>query len=283
MKKIIILTKLGLVNLNNYNIMRKTINTLMILCVVSVLFTACDENAIPEITEPVSDTATYVKFFLHAETAPEVNFYLDDQKMSSVSSSSSDAQQGNKYGSVFPSNAYAIVPSGSFNLYARDLDGNVIATNAVTLDADKHYSAYLGGSTDSYEVFLIEDPLPPLDNVKIYWRFVNTMSGIPFAVDAYAVKAAVAATDDAPAQPVQIINLGKGINYKQAGEYQELSPGKYNFRIFESGTEYDVETSTPFIQNTVTAASKGRVYSTQIRGTYKPTPTSKNIDYWRER
>ncbi|WP_299390556.1 DUF4397 domain-containing protein [uncultured Gelidibacter sp.] len=264
--------------------MRKAINKLIILCAVSLVFTACDENAIPEITEPVSDTATFVKFFLHAEDAPAVNFYLDDKKVSAIASSSSDEERGNSYGSVFPSNAYALIPSGTFNLYARDLEGNVIATNSVTFDADKHYSAYLGGTAESgYEIFTIVDPLPAPDNVKIYWRFVNTMSNMPFSVDVYAVKAAVPATETTPAEPVKIINLGMDLDYKEAGEYKELEPGRYNFRVFASGTEYEVETSTPYIQNTLTLASKGRVYSTQIRGSYKETPTSKNIDYWRER
>lgn len=263
--------------------MRKTFNKLLIVCAVGMLFTACDENAIPELTEPVSEQATYVKFFLHVEDAPNVNFYLDDQKVSAVGSSSADEVQGSKYGSVFPSNAYALISSGTFNLNARDLDGNTIATNSVTFEADKNYSAYLVGTTESYEIFVLEDQLPAEDNVKIYWRFVNTMSNMPFAVDVFAIKAAVPATDDSPAQAVQIVPLGNALAFKQGGDYKLLEPGRYAFKVFESGTDYDIQTSTPYIQNSVTVASKGRVYSTQIRGTYKPSPSSKNIDYWRER
>lgn len=263
--------------------MKKIVNKILILCAVSFLFTACDENAIPEITEPVAEGATFVKFFLNAEDAPEVNFYFDDQKVSAVPSSTSDEVQGNKYGSVFPSNAYALIKAITVDIYAKDLEGNVIATKNYNFAADKHYSAYLLGTPDSYEIFVLEDDLPMADNVKIHWRFVNTMTNIPFAVDAFAIKAAVPATDDAPAQPVIVVTLGNALAFKQAGQYMELEPGKYTFKAFESGTDYTVETSKAYIQNAVTLGSKGRVYSTQIRGNYKPMPTGKNIDYWRER
>lgn len=262
--------------------MRKTFNTLIILA-VSLIFSACEENAIPEVTENVPEAATYVKIFFHAQDAPNVNFYFDDKKVSSIASSTTDEVRGNAYATVFPSNAYAMIPAGTFNVSARDIEGNTVVANSLSFAADTHYSLYLVGTMDNYEIFLLEDDLPAPDHVKIYWRFVNSMTAIPFAVDAYAVKAAVPATETAPAQPAQVIALGNGIAFKQAGDYKELQPGKYNFRIFESGTDYQVETSTPYIQNTVTLASKGRVYSTQIRGTYAPTPTSKNIDYWRER
>lgn len=263
--------------------MRKTFNKILLVVAVSLFFNACDENAIPEITESVPEGATYVKFFLHAQDAPIVNFYFDDKKVSAVSSSSDDEVKGNGYGSVFPSNAYALIPSGTFNVNARDLEGNTVASSSITFAADKNYSAYLVGAAESPEIFAMEDVLPEPDNVKIYWRFVNTMAAMPFAVDVFAVKAAVAATDEIPAQPVEIITLGNNLAFKEAGDYKELQPGKYNFRIFESGTDYDIETSTPYIQNTVTVGTLGRVYTTQIRGTYSETPTSKNIDYWRER
>lgn len=283
MKKIITLMKLGLANLNNYKIMRKSFNTILLLFAVSLVFNACDENAIPEVTENVPDGGTYGKFFFHVQNAPEVNFYFDEKKVSSVASSTSDEVKGNAYGSVFPSNAYALISSGTFNVSVRDLEGNTVAATSLTFAADSHYSVYLGGTEENYEIFTIEDDLPEANYEKIYWRFVNSMANMPFAVDAYAVRAAVPATENTPAEPVEIVTLGTGIAFKQAGDYKELKPGKYNYRIFESGTDYDVETSTPYIQNTITLGSLGRVYSTQIRGTYAPTPSSKNIDYWRER
>lgn len=263
--------------------MKKTFNKLLILFAVGLLFTACEENAIPVITEPVVEDATFVKFFFHVENAPDVNIYFDDLKVSAVGSSSEDEEQGKSYGSVYPSNAYALIPSGEFSVNARDLEGNIIASTNATFAANKNYSAYLVGTIESYEIFVMEDQLPALDNVKIYWRFVNTMANMPFSVDVYAIKKEVPATDDSPAQAVQIISLGNGLSFKQGGDYTELEPGNYNFKVFESGTEYDVETSTPYIENTVNVASKGRVYSTQIRGTYAESPSSKNIDYWRER
>jgi len=283
LKKTITPTKLGLVNQNNSKIMIKTFNKLLLFFTVSLFFTSCDENAIPELTEPVSNNATYLKFFFHVEDAPSLNIYFDDQKVSAVSSSNTDEEKGNTYGSVFPSNAYALIPSGNFSVNAKDLDGNIVASTNASFADDKNYSAYLVGTTDSYEIFVMEDNLPPLDRVKIYWRFVNTMANMPFAVDVFAIKDAIVATEDSPAQDTQIISLGSGLGFKQAGDYKELEPGNYTFKVFEAGTEYDVETSEPYIQNTVNVGSKGRVYSTQIRGTYSENPSSKNIDYWRER
>jgi len=45
------------------------------------------------------------------------------------------------------------------------------------------------------------------------------MAEIPFTVDAYAVRDAVPETDDAPAQPAQVISLGMNIDFKEGGDY----------------------------------------------------------------
>ncbi|HEA30344.1 MAG TPA: DUF4397 domain-containing protein [Leeuwenhoekiella sp.] len=244
---------------------------------------SCDENAIPETTESVPDTAVFVKFFFNVEEAPEANFYFDDIKISAVNSSTDDEEEGNDFGTVFPSNAYAITTSGSYNVNARDLDQNTIASTSTDVDAENNYSIYLLGTTEDYEVFVLQDELPPLDREKIYWRFVNVLANIPFTVDAYAIREAVPASGNNPAQPVQVISLGTGIDYKQAGDYTLLETGSYIFKAFDSTVDYDPETSEPYLQHTVNLSSKGRVYSTQIRGVYAETPSTSNIDFWRER
>lgn len=251
------------------------------------LLGACEKNAIPEVTEPVQDGA-YVKFFFQVEGAPRANFYLDSKKVTGVAPTTTDIVLGNLYGSVYPSNAYALVPAGSFNMSAIDTvagagTADVLASTSVSLANNKHYSAYLAGTPESYEVFMVEDNLPPADYTKIWWRFMNTMANMPFAVDAYAVRSAVPATDTKPAEPVEVYELGKGLDFKEHGPYVELKPGTYTYKVFASGTEYDPATSTSYIQQSFAIASLGRVYTTQIRGTYAEKPKAAQIDYWRER
>lgn len=269
--------------------MKKIFNRAFVFLAAGLMLGACEENTIPEITVPVSEEGANVKFFFHVEGAPRTNFYLDNQKVTGVAPTAEGVVLGNAYGSVYPSNAYALVPAGSFTMSAIDTvsanggTADVLATSQVTLEKGKNYSAYLVGTTDSYDTFVAEDNLPPADNIKIWWRFVNTMADLPFEVDAYAVRAAVPATDESPAEGVEVVELGKNIDFKELGDYKELKPGSYAFKVYESGTEYDPATTSPFIQHSVVLSSLGRVYTTQIRGNYVGAAKSSQINFWRER
>jgi hypothetical protein len=267
--------------------MTKIFKRAFLFLAAGLLLGACEKNAIPEVTEPVTDGA-YVKFFFHVEGAPRANFYLDSKKVTGVAPTPTNVVLGNLYGSVYPSNAYALLPAGNFRLSAIDTvagkgTADVLATAPVSLANNKHYSAYLVGTPESYEVFMAEDILPPADYRKIWWRFMNTMANMPFAVDVYAVRAAVVATETKPAEPMEIIQLGKQLNFKQHGPYVELKPGSYTFKVYRSDSEYDPATSKPYIQHALGLATLGRVYTTQIRGAYAETPKANQIDYWRER
>lgn len=263
--------------------MRALLNKIILVVFAGVFLTGCEENAIPELTVPLEENLTQGKFFFHAQEAPSVNFYIQGEKITAVNSSTDDEVEGSDYGSVYPSNAYAVLPSGSVEIVARDLDGNEVASTQATLSEGTNYSIYLVGTPGNFEVFVMEDNLPPDDRQSIYWRFVNTMAEIPFPVDAYAVRAAVPATEEKPAQEAQVIPLGKNIEFKEGGEYVQLQPGSYTFKIFDATMEYDPLTSTPFIQHSLALASLGRVYTTQIRGTYSEPVGSGKIDYWRDR
>ncbi|MBF8963623.1 DUF4397 domain-containing protein [Pontibacter sp. FD36] len=268
--------------------MRKILNRAMLFIGASLMLAACEKNEIPEVAKPVGE-GTYVKFFFHAQDAPRSNFYLDNNKVTGVAPTTAGQVLGNAYASVYPSNAYALLPAGSYSMSVIDTvttgkgTADVLASTSVNLANNKFYSAYLVGTKPNFDAFVIEDELPPADNTKIWWRFVNTMANIPFAVDAYAVRAAIPATDNSPAEPMEIVELGKNIDFKGYSQYVELKRGVYTFKVFPSGTEYDPATTPAFIQNSVTLASLGRVYSTQIRGTYAEKPATSNIDYWRER
>lgn len=257
--------------------MKKTVYKFLMVFSVLTFFGSCEENAIPELTVDIPETAAKVKFFFHADDAPAANFYFEGEKVTAANSTTAGAEQGLAFKAVYPSNAYAVVPSGSTEVAVEDLEGNVLATTQTQFNADSSYSAFLVGTAGNYEIFINEDVLPADDPVKIYWRFVNTMADMPFDVDVYAVRAA---TQDNAAL---VVPLGTGIGFKEGGDYHELVPGNYTFKVFESGTEYDPLTSTPYVSHSVNLASLGRTYTTQIRGTYTETPGSNNIDFWRER
>lgn len=252
---------------------------------VGFFLAACEDNAIPEITSFTKDGA-YVKFFFHVDGAPLTNFYLNDQKVTAALPSADSLELGKPYKSVYPSNAYAVVPAGNATMNAIAADGTaaILATLNVALEEKKHYSAYLVGTPDNYETFVIQDKLPSPDHTKIYWRFVNTMANMPFEVDAYAVRAAVQPTDENPAgQEAEAVKLGTNLGFKAYGSYVELEPGRYTYKVFPSNTTYDPFTDAPYIMHSVTLGSLGRVYTTQIRGSYAEIPSRSQIDFWRER
>lgn len=262
--------------------MKNILNRIVLIIAAGLILTGCEENAIPELAQPISGEMTKAKFFFHADDAPPANFYFGDTKITAAGSTTAGDPQGSAYRAVYPSNAYAIVPSGNHNVRALDLDMNEIASTQATFNPGSNYSVYLVGAGD-HEVFVMEDNLPADDNRKIYWRFVHTMADVPFTVGVYAVRAAVPATETAAAQPARAILLGSDIDFKEGGEYVELEPGNYTFKVFDSNADYDPLTSTPFIQHTVNVGTLGRSYTTQIRGTYSKPIGAGKIDFWRDR
>src|SRR5690606_28001296 len=105
--------------------MKKIINKLIFVLAIGTFLTACEENAIPELTVPLNaDQVAQAKFFFHADDAPSVNVFINGEKVSSVASTTAGAEQGSAYRSVFPSNAYAVVPTGNADISVRDLEGN---------------------------------------------------------------------------------------------------------------------------------------------------------------
>lgn len=262
--------------------MKNIFNKLLLVLATGVFFISCEENAIPELTEPVDENSTFAKFFFHAEEAPEANFYFNEEKLTGVNTSEEEVE-GLDFGGVYPTNAYALVPSGTFEARAVDTSMIEIAVTQATFEEGQNYSVYLVGTPGNFDVAVMEDNLPPDHPQNIYWRFVHTMADVPFEVDAYAVRAAVPETEDSPAEEVQVIELGNSIGFTEGGEYQLLEPGRYTFKVFESGSEYDPVESEPFIQHSVTVGTRGRTYTTQIRGTYSEETTSGKIDFWRDR
>jgi len=258
------------------------------LLLASVFMGACEKNAVDEHTAPVTSGAL-IKFFTHAEGAPRVNFFLNDVRITGSNPTATNIPLGLAYGTSYPSNGYVNVPAGDLTVAALDTvtsetkgKADLIASTATKLDEKDNYSAYLVGTTGNYETFVVKDILPEDNFTRIYFRFGNTMAGIPFNVDVVAFRLAVAATATTPAVPELRVPLGTNIGFKQFSDYTELPAGGYRFIFYRTGTT-TVYANYPSATGTLVLNSLGRVYSIFLRGTYAATPKTTNLDYWRER
>lgn len=275
--------------------MKNILNKTLALLLTGFMLGACEKNELPELTEPLDTSVdAKMKFFLHAEDAPRTLFTLSGIKVTASPTTTAGAVQGLAYKSIYPNNNYAEVPTGTHTLEViNPIDSTsegrprVLASTQVSLEAGKSYSAYLVGTVadNNLETFYIEDKLPPEDYTSIWWRFVHTMVGTPWNVDVYVIRSAEPETEKTPAVPVEVYVLGKNIPFKGAGEYVQLRPGTFTWKVFPAGTvtEEEAITAKPYISQSFALASLGRVYTTQIRGKYAGTTTSGKIDYWRDR
>src|SRR5512138_1966385 len=151
---------------------------------LAVLFTACDKNAVQELTGTVP--STYIKFFNFGVNAPSVNFYANDQKVTAVSSATgTESTLGVAYGGVGVGGFYSSLDPGQYTLTGKisattDKD-LAIASVSTTLEDAKKYSFYLSGfyntTSKTVEGFIIEDVYPgAIDYSTAHVRFVNAIS-----------------------------------------------------------------------------------------------------------
>lgn len=242
----------------------------------ALLVGACGErNSIHEIAAPTAGSA--VRFFNFGPSAPAVNFFANDTKLSaSVSTSCSDpvtgattdptclstgkeATTGTTYGN--PANGvnglYSSIAPGSYTLSGRITattdNGVAISTTQATLENGKFYSYYVSGiynsATKSAESFVVEDPLPDFDYTKANVRFVNAISNSQ-AMTLYA-KSQTTGVETA---------IGSAIAYKAAGAFVAIPEGIYDLstRVTGSGTNVITRTAVSF--------TAGRVYTVTARG-----------------
>ena len=258
------------------------------ILLLAVFLGACENNAIDEHTTPFTSGAL-IKFFTQAEGAPRVNFYLNDQRITASTPTTTNIPLGLAYGAAFPANGYVSVPTGDLTLAVMDTvtsetkgKADLLTSTSAKLEDKVNYSAYLVGTAGNYETFVVKDNLPPDNFNQIYFRFVNTMVNLPFNVDVVAFRPAVAATATSPAVPELRIPLATNVAYKQYGDYVELPAGSYRFILYQAGTT-KVYANYPSATTSLSLTSLGRVYSFFLRGTYAATPKTTNLDYWRER
>ena len=235
----------------------------VLLCAAA--FTACEENAVQEITGPAPSAR--IKFFNFGMGAPGVNFYANDTKMSAISSSTGvESTNGVNYGAVSSGGLYSAIEPGQYTLAgkiaaATDKD-LVISTVPFTIEDGKYYSFYQSGpyntTTKTVDAFVVEDPIPEERDYAVGTvRFVNAIyNSQPMTL--YA-KHTVTGEE---------VAIGGPVAYKSAGAFTTLPNGVYDLSTRVTGS------ATNVITRTGVSFSLGRVYTITARGDITITSTT---------
>jgi hypothetical protein len=222
----------------------------------AALLTACEKNAVQDITAP--PPASAVKFFNFGVNAPSVNFYASDTKMTAiVSATGAESALGVAYGSAGAGGLYTGITPGAYTLSGKisaTVDKDLaISTTAVTLENGKKYSYFLSGfyntTTKTVEGFVVEDPIPAIDYSVANVRFVNAISNSGPTV--LSAKHTVTTT---------VTPVGPAVAYKTAGAFVALPPGVYDISARVSGAATDA------VVRTALSFFGGRAYTITARG-----------------
>jgi hypothetical protein len=255
--------------------MMKTVRFFVMLCVAMATASACDKNAVQLIDDPNAGSGANVKFFNFAVGAPNVNFYVNDQKVTAISATGcfilddANRQQCLTTGAESVSGvAYGAGGNGVNVWYSDITPGQVTISGKIATAADKNlaiaslptqvnaelfYSFYLSGiyntTTKSSESFIVEDVLPPADFNVAYVRFVNASSTTQ-PMTLYAKNRTT----------LEEVAVGGVIAYKSAGAFTALPAGSYDLSTRTAGSATNVFTRSQI------SFSPGRVYTIAARG-----------------
>ena len=246
----------------------------MLLVAVATM-TACDKNAVGIIAAP-QEGGVNVKFFNFAVGAPNVNFFVNDTKVTAVSatgcavltdenrqqclSSGLESTSGVAYGSAGNgvNGWYSDVAPGQVTISGRisaTTDKNVaISTLQASISAGKFYSFYLSGiyntTSKTAESFIVEDVMPPSDFTVAYVRFVNASSTTqPMTL---YLKDRVTANE---------VAIGGAVAYKSAGDWVAVPvTNSYDLSTRVAGS------STNVFSRTAVSFAPGRAYTIGARG-----------------
>lgn len=231
----------------------------------AVLLSACDKDAVQQLTGPVAGSR--IKFFNFGVNAPAVNFYANDTKVTAVvSATGTESTNGVAYGGVGSGGLYSAIEPGQYTLSgkiaaATDKD-LAISTLSATLEDGKNYSFYQSGfyntTTKTVEGFVVEDPMPAeFDYTQAYVRFVHAISN--------ANPMTLIVKNTATAAETQI---GGPVAYRSGGAFVGVSPGAYDLSTRFTGT------TTNAITRTAVSFAAGRVYTIGARGDITVTSTT---------
>jgi hypothetical protein len=268
----------------------KSFRPIVALLGVFALASCGDKNGAQNISAPTAGAA--VKFFNFGVGDPAVDFYANDQKLTTTSmaacSSPIDGKTtdqtclgtgvadttGTPYGgSANGTNGlYTSIAPGTYTLSGRTTSkanpGVTISNTPATIADGKFYTYYLSGiyntTSKAVEGFVVEDPLPAIDYQNASVRFVNAISNSqPMTLFAKEQTSGVETA------------IGSTVAYKNAGAFTTLAPGIYDLstRVAGSGTNVITRTGVSFFG--------GRVYTITAYGDItatigKPKPALDN-------
>ena len=241
-------------------------STAALLCAVAI--TACDKNAVQVITAPAE--GAYVRFANFGLSAPAVNFYANDTKITAISTASCtpatdprctttgiESATGVAAGAyAIASGLYSSVAPGSYTLTGRisaAVDKDLIVARATTnLESGKYYTFYTSGTystaAKTVDAFVVEDPIPAaIDYTVALVRFVNAISNS----NAGALSVRNQATTTVTA-------IGGSVPYKSAGTFTPIPGGVYDLALIYPGLGVAGRTGVSFIP--------GRIYTVTSRG-----------------
>ena len=161
-------------------------NRLMIMLLAASFAGACEKDGAQEDNTfaPVAGDAM-VKFCHFGVNGPGVNFYLNDDKVTGLQSTTgAELTTGTAYTGAAAGGFYTAHDPGQYSVSGRiaaTVDKNLPISNlGATLEADKAYSYYLSGfyntTAKTQDSFIIEDVLPAIDYTRTCVRFVNAIS-----------------------------------------------------------------------------------------------------------
>ena len=238
-----------------------------------------EKNATQDITAPI--TGANVKFFNFGVNAPGLNFFVNDAKVTAISSTSCspppttpnpacnstgvESTTGTAAGAVANGGLYNVVPSGSVTLAGKIAtttdNGLAVATTSTSLENGKFYTFFTSGIYDAtskkVDAFVLEDVLPQFDFANAYVRFVNASSN--------AAASTVFAKNQTTGAEAAV---GGAVAYKAGGTFVSLAPGLYDLNL-RVGSE-----STNLVTLTGASFAAGRVYTVTLRGDMTVTSTT---------
>jgi hypothetical protein len=235
----------------------------ILLCAVAL--TACEKNAVQDITGPVAGAR--IKFFNFGVNTPSVNFYANDAKVTAISSTTGvETTTGVAYGGVGSAGFYHALEPGAYTFSGRisaTVDKDLpISTVPATLENGKSYSFYQSGfyntATKTVDGFVVEDPVAEnIDYSVAYVRFVNAIANAS-PMTLFARNTTTSAE----------VPVGAAVAYKSAGAFTALPGGVYDLSTRTAGS------ATNAIARTAVSFVAGRVYTISARGDMTVTSTT---------
>jgi hypothetical protein len=236
---------------------------------------ACEKNAVQGLDDPAAGGGANVKFFNFAVGSPQVNFYVNDRKVTAISATGCavltddnraqclagglEATTGVAYGSGGngPNVYYSDVAPGSVTISGRiaaTTDKNLaIANLPATIDAGKFYSYYLSGiyntTTKTSDSFIVEDVMPQTDFGVAHVRFVNASSTAP-AMTLFLTNR----------ETGEVVTIGGPAAYKSSSGFVAVPTASYDLAARAAGSSTNV-----FSRAQITFAL-GRAYTITARG-----------------